>query len=109
MPVLNLKQTNFLKPLKALEILGIKYEKLILLLYNLVLIIYKPLLKLFRIIHFFNVSTVPCKVRNLVKQIRCHFFWTAKIKFCEFLGFGQIACRIGQLFRFRMYTCRDLS
>ena len=37
-------------------------------------------------------------MHNLVEQIRHHFFWIEIANFSKFLGFGQIACKIGQCY-----------
>ena len=52
------------------------------------------------------MTSVPSKVQNLVGQIRNNFFRTAKEKFLSFLGFGQVAYKIGQLLRFSVFWRR---
>ena len=48
------------------------------------------------------MNIAPSKMRNLVGQSRCHFFFgLQRANFSEFLRFGQIACGIGLLLRSR--------
>ena len=71
---LKFKTDSFLKMLKALEILTIKDEKQVRLLHIIVEINCKPIVRLRRVIHVFDVSSVPSKVAKFSwAKLQSHF------------------------------------
>ena len=54
---------------------------------------------LLTVLHCGSLFPQGVNLRNLVGQTCSHFFWTAKGKFSELLGFWLIKYGIGQLLR----------